>query len=175
MSKADSPETSVSDREIHDNAMWLFKHAKGLVTAAVALLAAGSIYWGIVNDISTLRDDVDDLMAGYGVLQQSVGRVQGTLDAMRADVSVLLMRVNTSMQPRDGKISLTSAQLRRIRGRLGLTQQQMGHALGVTSKSVQRWETGRQTITESRAMQIIAFADRVGVFVDIDTSRVGEQ
>lgn len=49
-------------------------------------------------------------------------------------------------------ITMTGAQLTRIRHRLKMSQPAFAAALGTTAITVSRWETGRQTITPPTAM-----------------------
>jgi DNA-binding transcriptional regulator YiaG len=51
----------------------------------------------------------------------------------------------------------TPARIRKLRKRLGLTQEQFAHKLGVTFVSVNRWENGHSTPTglSARALEAL--------------------
>lgn len=45
-------------------------------------------------------------------------------------------------------MTLTAREVQRIRERLGLTQQQLADALGVSRESVNKWEAGTKRMSE---------------------------
>lgn len=56
-------------------------------------------------------------------------------------------------------IKMKPEQLRRIRRKLGWTQQELAHQVGVARNSVARWEKGEVAISEPAARPIQRIAD----------------
>ena len=64
----------------------------------------------------------------------------------------------------EGRV-MTRQELRRIRGVLGLTQEQLAEHLGVARNTVARWESGRLPIREPMAKLIRVVASESGADV----------
>ena len=60
-----------------------------------------------------------------------------------------------------GYPTMTAAELRTIRTRLGLTQEELGQRLGVQKNTVWRWETGMRHIPEPVARLLPYLAKEV--------------
>ncbi len=60
--------------------------------------------------------------------------------------------------------------VRRLRTRLGLTQEELAHALGITVGTVNRWENGRFRPSKLARSTIQEFARKHGVDADDDAS-----
>ena len=54
---------------------------------------------------------------------------------------------------------MKAEQLRRLRWKLGWTQEKLAHEVGVTRNSVARWERGEMAISEPAARLIQRIAD----------------
>jgi putative transcriptional regulator len=59
-----------------------------------------------------------------------------------------------------------SAMVRRLRAKLGMTQEEFAHALGLTVGTVNRWENGRFRPSKLARATITEFARRRGVAVE---------
>ncbi len=46
--------------------------------------------------------------------------------------------------PRHPRRRIDAQRIRALRGRFGLTQEDLAHAIGVTTSTLNRWENGRQ-------------------------------
>ena len=51
--------------------------------------------------------------------------------------------------------------VKQLRGRLGLTQEQLAHKLGVTVKTVNRWEMGRAKPSPLAVKQLSQLSEQV--------------
>ena len=69
-------------------------------------------------------------------------------------------------RPREGglialKEKNYSAQVKQLRGQLGLSQEDMAHALGVSFATVNRWENGQVKPSRLARIQIEAICERM--------------
>ena len=60
--------------------------------------------------------------------------------------------------------------VRRLRSKLGLTQEELAHELGITVGTVNRWENGRFRPSKLARSTILEFAKRHGVLLEQDTA-----
>jgi DNA-binding transcriptional regulator YiaG len=58
------------------------------------------------------------------------------------------------------------AVIRRLRSKLGLTQEELAHALGITVGTVNRWENGRFRPSKLARSTIADFARKHGIALD---------
>lgn len=58
--------------------------------------------------------------------------------------------------------------VRRLRTKLGLTQEELAHELGITVGTVNRWENGRFRPSKLARSTILEFAKKHGVSFDED-------
>ena len=58
--------------------------------------------------------------------------------------------------------------VRRLRSKLGMTQEELAHALGITVGTVNRWENGRFRPSKLARSTIQEFARKHGVVLDED-------
>ncbi len=64
--------------------------------------------------------------------------------------------------------------IRRLRGKLGMTQEELAHALGITVGTVNRWENGRFRPSKLARSTISEFARKHGVQLDdTETANAG--
>lgn len=64
--------------------------------------------------------------------------------------------------------------VRRLRSKLGLTQEELAHALGITVGTVNRWENGRFRPSKLARSTIQEFARKHGVILGAETTPVDE-
>ena len=58
--------------------------------------------------------------------------------------------------------------VRRLRSKLGLTQEELAHELGITVGTVNRWENGRFRPSKLARSTILEFAKKHGVSLESD-------
>ena len=58
--------------------------------------------------------------------------------------------------------------VRRLRSKLGLTQEELAHELGITVGTVNRWENGRFRPSKLARSTIVEFAKKHGISLDSD-------
>ena len=63
--------------------------------------------------------------------------------------------------------------IRRLRRELGMTQEELAHALGITVGTVNRWENGRFRPSKLARATILEFARRHGVVLREDATPSG--
>jgi len=59
--------------------------------------------------------------------------------------------------------------VRRLRSKLGLTQEELAHELGITVGTVNRWENGRFRPSKLARSTIIEFAKKHGVSLEAES------
>ena len=59
--------------------------------------------------------------------------------------------------------------VRRLRSKLGLTQEELAHELGITVGTVNRWENGRFRPSKLARSTIVEFAKKHGVNLESET------
>lgn len=65
--------------------------------------------------------------------------------------------------------------VRRLRSKLGLTQEELAHELGITVGTVNRWENGRFRPSKLARSTILEFAKKHGVSLDGDADPLPPQ
>jgi len=60
--------------------------------------------------------------------------------------------------------------VRRLRSKLGLTQEELAHELGITVGTVNRWENGRFRPSKLARSTILEFAKKHGILLEQDTA-----
>lgn len=64
--------------------------------------------------------------------------------------------------------------VRRLRSKLGLTQEELAHELGITVGTVNRWENGRFRPSKLARSTILEFAKKHGISLDQETLPAAE-
>ena len=62
--------------------------------------------------------------------------------------------------------------VRRLRSKLGLTQEELAHELGITVGTVNRWENGRFRPSKLARSTIMEFAKKHGISLDPEPAAV---
>ena len=65
--------------------------------------------------------------------------------------------------------------VRRLRSKLGLTQEELAHELGITVGTVNRWENGRFRPSKLARSTILEFARKHGVALEGDSDSAAAQ
>ncbi len=68
-----------------------------------------------------------------------------------------------------------SQYIRRLRQQLGMTQEELAHALGITVGTVNRWENGRFRPSKLARATIVEFARRHGVHTTPESDDLGPE
>ncbi len=66
----------------------------------------------------------------------------------------------------------TGAMVRQLRLKLGMTQEEFAHALGITVSTVNRWENGHSEPSKLARASIVGLAEKHGVRLDPETLAV---
>ncbi len=64
--------------------------------------------------------------------------------------------------------------VRRLRNKLGLTQEELAHELGITVGTVNRWENGRFRPSKLARSTILEFAKKHGISLDQEAASGGD-
>lgn len=92
--------------------------------------------------MASMRHDVAELKRQLAVLRRTVRELQQASDRKAAAQGEVAETVELQRKRRP-----TSAGIRKMRTKLGLTQAQFGKLLGVSSLSVSKWERTQGTVT----------------------------
>ncbi len=66
----------------------------------------------------------------------------------------------------------TGTLIRQLRVKLGMTQEEFAHALGITVSTVNRWENGHSEPSKLARASIVGLAEKRGVGLDPDNLTV---
>ena len=65
-----------------------------------------------------------------------------------------------------GKDMATGTKIRELRNRMGMTQEEFAHALGITVSTVNRWENGHSEPSKLARASILGVAEKKGLTID---------
>lgn len=101
------------------------------------------------SEIAALKRDLKGLVSQNNSLARQLKSVSGTKSATTADVS--------KVRKKPGRQVIYSAErFVAMRKKLGVTQAQMAHLLGVSSLSIYKWEKGDVEPREAQKSKILA-------------------
>lgn len=106
------------------------------------------------SDLSALKKEVRSLQSSLKKLEKL--RVAPSSSASLAKPSLTTKPSPDTPRGKPGrKVTLTAERLKAQRSRLGLTQEQMGQLLGVSSLSIWKWESGGAAPRAARVPEIL--------------------